>query len=170
MAIRNLDQSGLIAVGQTDSYGTVTFNLDIAEYTVIATATGYLFQPFDTIAVTGPGADTLPGCQFDPGASGSPSLCRVYGHLYDLSGSAEEGAVVSVSLPSGVARSGARVVSPFAVTTTTDGAGYFALDLFPSDSLTPSGAKYEFSITRNDGTILRQRVQVPAETSWRLDW
>jgi hypothetical protein len=73
-------------------------------------------------------------------------------------------------LPSGVARSGERVISPFAVTTLSDAAGYFALDLIPSDSLHPSGAKYEFSITRQDGTILRQRVQVPAQTSWRLDW
>ena len=170
VAIRSLDQSALIAVGRSDSEGKVSFNLDADSYVGVVTATGYLFAPFDTFQVTGAGADTLCGRQFDPGSPALPSLCRVYGHLYTISGIAEEGAVISVMLPSGAARSGQRVISPFAVMTLSDADGYFALDLIPSDSLNPSGAKYEFSITRKDGAILRQRVQIPAQTSWRLDW
>ena len=170
VAVRNLDQSALLAVGQTDTQGKAEFNLNAAGYTVIATATGYLFEPFDTVVIVGAGADTLYGYQFDPGTPMSPWLCRVYGHLYTVSGTTEEGAIVSAMLPSGVARSGNRVVSPFAVTAASDTGGYFAIDLIPSDSLTPSGTKYEFSITRKDGTILRQRVRVPAQASWRLDW
>jgi len=170
VAVRNLDQSALLAVGQTDTQGKAEFNLNAAGYIAITTATGYLFEPFDTVVIAGAGADTLYGYQFDPGAPGSPWLCRVYGHLYTVSGTTEEGAIVSAMLPSGVARSGNRVVSPFATTTASDAGGYFAIDLIPSDSLTPSGMKYEFSITRKDGTILRQRVRVPAQTSWRLDW
>ena len=170
VAIRSVDQSALLAVGRTDSQGRVSFNLDADSYVGIVTTTGYLFAPFDTIEVTGAGTDSLFGYQFDPGTPALPSLCRVYGHLYTIAGTAEEGAVVSAMLPSGVVRSGERVISPFAVTTLSDADGYFALDLIPSDSLNPSGAKYEFSITRKDGAILRQRVQIPAQTSWRLDW
>lgn len=170
VAVRNLDQSALLAVGQTDTEGKAEFNLNSASYVAIATATGYLFRPFDTIVIAGAGIDTLYGYRFDPGAPGSPWLCRVYGHLYTVSGVPEEGAVISAMLPSGVARSGNRVVSPFATTVSSDTGGYFAIDLIPSDSLAPSGSKYELSITRKDGTILRQRVRVPVQTSWRLDW
>lgn len=170
MAIRNLDQTALFAVGQTNANGRVDFNLNSAAYVAITTTTGYTFEPCDTFVVAGAGTDTVFGYQFDPGAPAAPWLCRVYGHLFTVSGTAEEGAVVSAMLPSGVVRSGDRVVSPFAMTAVSDSIGYFAIDLIPSDSLTPSGTKYEFSITRTDGTILRQRVRVPAQTSWRLDW
>jgi hypothetical protein len=170
IALRNANQSALIAVGRTDTQGAARFNIDAAQYTAIAVATGYLFDPLASINVGGSGQDTLYGHPFDPGAPSSPSLCRVYGNLHDLTGLAEVGAVVSASLPSGAVRSGARMVSPFAVTTTTDASGYFFLDLFPSESLVPSGAKYEVTITRKDGTILRQRLRIPSETSWRLEW
>lgn len=170
VAVRNAEQSALLAVGQSDTEGHAAFNLNTADYSVVAVATGYLFDPFSVVAVAGSGVDTLYGYPFDPGTPAAPWLCRVYGHLYTVSGTTEEGAIVSAMLPSGVARSGERVVSPFAMTTVSDVNGYFAIDLIPSDSLTPSGTKYEFSITRKDGTILRQRLRVPAETSWRLDW
>ena len=42
------------------------------------------------------------------------------------------------------------------LSTLTDSAGYFYLDLIPSDSLTPSGQLYEFTISRSDGTVLRR--------------
>lgn len=170
VAVRNLDQSALLAAGQSNPEGVVGFNLNAASYTVVAATTGYLFPPFDTIVVVGAGVDTLFGCRFDPGTPTAPWLCRVYGHLYTVSGTPEDGAVVSAMLPSGVARSGERVVSPFAMTATSDSSGYFAIDLIPSDSLLPSETKYEFTITRKDGTILRQRVRVPAQSTWRLDW
>jgi hypothetical protein len=69
-----------------------------------------------------------------------------------------------------VARFGLTVISPSPVNTSSDSTGYFYLDLVPSDSLTPTGTKYEFSISRSDGTILRQRLSVPDSTSWRLTW
>ena len=56
------------------------------------------------------------------------------------------------------------------VSATTDSTGYFALDLLPSSSLTPSDTKYELTITQSGSTILRQRMLVPNQSSWRLDW
>ncbi len=170
VAIRNLAQTALFAASRTDPQGEVSFNLNPAAYLAIADAVGYLFHPFDTITVATAGRDTLFAQRFNPGTPSSAALCRLYGHLFTLSGSPEPNAIVSASLPGGVARSGSLVISPFSVSTTTDSLGYFFLDLIPSDSLIPSGAKYEITINRSDGSILRQRLQIPSALSWRLDW
>ncbi len=170
IAVRNMSQTALIAFGQTDSEGEASFNLDADSFVAVATGAGYLFGSYDTIVVSGTGVDTVWGDQFDPGAPASPSLCRVYGFLYDIMGEPEEGAAVSAHLPSGVAQIANGIVSPFSISTTTDSTGYFFLDLIPSDSLIPSGFKYEFTISRTDGTILRQRFTVPDSAQWRLTW
>lgn len=170
LSVRNLDQSSLIAVGRTDIYGAATFNLDVDTYLVAATAPGYIFDAYDSVEIVGAGTDTLSGYAFDPGTPSSPSLCRVYGHLYGVSGLPAEGVRVAAFLPDGVVRSGTMIVSPFSIETTSDSAGYFYLDLIPSDSLVPTGSGYEFSITRTDGGILRQRLTVPVQSSWRLTW
>ena len=170
LAIRNLTQTTLLGVGRTDSDGCAGFNLDAGSYVAVATAAGYVFLPHDTITITGPGADTVFGVKFDPGNPGTASLCRVYGFLYDLSGYPIETAAISAGLPSGVRRSGAMVVSPFAVSTETDSSGYFYLDLIPSDLLQPEDSPYEITISTTDGNVLRRRLDVPDQTSWQLLW
>lgn len=170
VSIRNLEQTALVAVGTTNSLGRAWFNLNSGAYLAIVISPGYAFPAYDTISVLGPGADTVLGYQFDPGAPSSPSLCRLYGYLYGINGLPESAASIAASLPKGVVRSGQLVVSPFAVSTATDANGYFFLDLIPSDSLQPSGSAYEISISRNDGTILRKRLTVPAQPTWRLTW
>jgi hypothetical protein len=170
LAVRNVTQTSLIAAGRTNSNGKATFNLDADSFVVVATAPGYSFDAYDTIVISGTGSDTVFGDQFDPGSPSPPGLCRVYGFLYDINGEPEEGASVMAHLPSGVAQFSVVIVSPYSVSTTTDIDGYFYLDLIPSDSLIPPGVKYEFTISRTDGTILRQRLTVPDTTIWRLTW
>ncbi len=170
VAVRNVAQTSLLASGATGSDGAVSFNLDTDSFVVVATAPGYTFAAYDTIVVSGSGSDTVYGDQFDPGVPSSPGLCRVYGYLYDINGVPETGASVTAHLPSGVVRFSGGIVSPFAVATTSDTTGYFYLDLIPSDSLIPSGTKYELSISRTDGTVLRQRLVVPDTTAWPLSW
>jgi len=170
LAVRNVSQTSLIATGRTGNEGTAMFNLDADSFVVVATAPGYSFDAYDTIVVSGTGSDTIFGDQFDPGSPSAPQLCRVYGFLYDITGQPEEGASVTACLPSGVVQYVVVVVSPYSVSTTTDSSGYFYLDLIPSDSLIPPGTKYEFTISRTDGTILRQRLTVPDSTQWRLTW
>lgn len=170
LAVRNAQQTSLYAATGTNIEGKSIVNLNSGSFAVIATAPGYLFAAPQTIEVSGPQTDTIFGFRFDPGLPSSPSLCRVFGYIYGVNRQPERNARISTTLPSGVARSGNLVVSPFAVSTTTDTLGYFFLDLIPSDSLVPNNAKYEFSITRSDGTILRQRVKVPASGSWQLTW
>ena len=170
LAVRNASQTSLMATGKTGSDGTATFNLNADTFVTVAVASGYTFDAYDTIVVSGAGADTIFGDQFDPGAPASPALCRVYGYLYGVNGLPEDGASVAAYLPTGVVQFSSGIVSPFSVSTTTDSTGYFYLDLIPSDSLIPPGDRYEFSISRTDGTILRQRLAVPDTTLWRLVW
>ncbi len=170
ITVRNSDQTALLALGESNSLGTTSFNLDPGSITLIANAPGYCFSSSVTAVITGPTTINISGYHFDPGTPSSPNLCRLYGFLFGINGTPESDATISASLPSGVVRYNALVVSPFTTSTTTDQSGYFALDLIPSDLLTPSGAKYEITITRRDGTILRQRIKIPTSSSWQLDW
>jgi len=169
VAVWNADQSSLLAVVVTGPGGNTGINLDSGDYVVAATAPGYIFEPYDTIMVSGAAADTIPGYHFDPGSPASPALCRVYGYLYTMEGIAESGARVSAWVPSGVTRHSGIIISPFPVTTTTDDAGYFYLDLIPSSQLL-GAPSYELTINRTDGTILRKRLAVPDSSSWQLTW
>jgi len=170
LAVRNCAQTALVAVGRTDANGRASFNLDADSFTVIADVHGYVFEAFDTVLVTGTGQDTLYGYCFDLGTPLEPDRCRVYGFLYDLKGTPLADVAITAHLPQGVTRCGGRVISPFSISATSDTAGYFYLDLIPSDSLNPVGTLYEFNINGEDGVILRQRLQVPAQSDWRLNW
>lgn len=170
MVVRNLDQTALIAAGDCNVFGEKWFNLDLGSYVAAAIVPGYIFASPDTVTVTGPGTDTLYGYQFDPGTADIPGLCRVYGFLYDLAGNPEINASVSARIPSGVSRSGSGIVSPFAIETETDTAGYFHFDLIPNVQLVPDTTRYEVTITLNDGTVLRERVTVPDQPEWLLTW
>jgi len=170
LAVRNFDQTALLGLGVTDSQGRTGFNLDADSFLVISIATGYTFAGSDTLIVTGSGVDTVFGDRFDPGTPASPELCRVFGYVVNVQGVSETGATVSAYLPRGVALSGSLVVSPYMVSTQTDSLGYFFLDLIPSDSLTGDDTRYEISISRQDGTVLRKRISVPATSNWQLVW
>ncbi len=170
LAVRNLDQSALIAVGLTESDGWATFSLDADSYLVSAFSTGYLFDAWDTVVVTGDDADTVFGVQFDPGEPAWPDMCRVYGHVYSFSGVPIEGATVTARLPGGVVTFQDVIISPSTVSVTTDESGQFLIDLIASNYLSPVGTLYEFTISHPDGTILRQRLSVPDADHWRMVW
>ncbi|MFQ5453788.1 MAG: hypothetical protein ACE5D6_06340, partial [Candidatus Zixiibacteriota bacterium] len=170
IAVRNLSQSSLVAISTSDNNGLASFNLNADSFLMVASSPGYLFNPYDTVIITGSSTDTVYGAQFNPGTPVSPNLCRVFGYLYDLNGSPDQEATVTAFLPAGVVRYDSLIISPYKVTSTTDSAGYFYLDLIPTDSLIPSGVSYEFTISRKDGTILRQRLTVPDTSNWRLVW
>ncbi|HDL00685.1 MAG TPA: hypothetical protein ENH23_00430 [candidate division Zixibacteria bacterium] len=165
-----MDQTVLIATGRSNNDGELLFNLDIGSYLLIANASGYVFNAFDTIVVTGAGEDLLFGYTFDPGQPSQPNLCRAYAYIYDINGNPEPHATITASLPGGVARSGELIVSPFKVSTVSDSLGYFYLDLIPSDSLSPSGQLYEITIAKKDGIVMRQRITIPQTTSWQISW
>jgi hypothetical protein len=170
LAVRNTNQTTLLATGTSDATGSAVFQLDSDSFTVVAAATGYVFSGYDTIAVFASGTDTITGYAFDPGSPSSPDLCRVYGYVADLFGTPEIGARVSAHLPRGVTRSGNLIISPFTVSAETDSTGYFYLDLIPSSLLAGDNITYEIAIARRDGAILRKRITVPDQPQWLLTW
>lgn len=170
LAVRNLTQSSLVAVGRSNSSGVAGFNLDADSFLIIASAPGYLFSVYDTVVVSGAQTDTVYGNWFDPGTPSVAGLCRMYGFLYDFNGQPEKDVTVAAMLPAGVSRTSYVIISPFEVTAITDSTGYFYIDLVPSDSLIPNGQLYEITLSRNDGTILRQRLSIPTTSTWQLVW
>ena len=170
LAVRNLDQSSLLAAVHSNVSGLAVVNLDAGDYLVIPRAPGYIFDGADTISVTGVATDTVVGDQFDPGAPTIAGLCRVWGYLFDVSGQPEPEVTVTASLPSGTTTHANQIIVPAVVASVSDTSGYFFLDLLPSDSLGQIGTLYEFTIFRSDGIVLRQRVTVPDSTSWLLTW
>jgi hypothetical protein len=170
LEIRNIAQTALIALNVSNAQGYGIFKLPADSFVVNAFAPPYLFPNYDTIVVSGPGTDSIFGVHFDPGSPASPELCRVYGFLYDITGQPEESATVAVWLPAGAVRVGGGVISPFKTVAFTDSMGYFYLDLIPNSVMTPDTARYEFTIMRSDGAIIRERVAIPAVPSWQLNW
>ncbi len=170
ITVRNIEQTALLGLGVTDISGAAAFAIDAGSVLVAAGAAGYSFGSFDTLVVDSAELDTVFGVAFYPSPPPSADLCRVWGFLYGIDGAPEEGVSVSARLAAVSARYNSAVVSPYSISTTTDSTGLFELDLIPSDRLTPAGALYEITIRRSDGAVLRQRVTVPTESTWQLDW
>jgi hypothetical protein len=168
--IHNIEQTSLIALGQTNSLGYSNFNLLEDSFLVNVFAAGYIFDGFDTLIVSGSGVDTIFGFHFMPENPASPDLCRLYGFLYDISRLPSVSATVTAYLPAGVVRSGGGIISPYKKTTATDTLGYFFIDLIPNNDLIPDTTKYEIIITLSNGTILRERIVIPDMPSWQLSW
>ncbi|HOD65145.1 MAG TPA: hypothetical protein PLR32_02340 [candidate division Zixibacteria bacterium] len=170
VVIRDLAQTLLHGLGFTDVSGAAAFNLDADSVLAVAAAPGYLFPPFDTLAIVGATMDTLFGTASYPEPPPAGGLCRVWGCLYGIDGSPQAGATISAMLPSGVARFGGAVVAPSPVSTATDSTGLFQLDLIPSELLESEDPRYDLTIFRPDGVILRQRIAVPNQPLWQLEW
>lgn len=170
VTIHNIDQTATLALGATSTTGAATFNLDADSFLVVVTNHAYLFPAFDTIVVTGAQSDTSKGFPIDPGSPADPNLTRVYAYLRNISNAPDKGAIVRAYLPAGVTQTSGSIISPFALSATSDSLGYVFLDLIPNADLTPDTTKYEFTIYRTDGTILRKRLIVPDSVNWRLVW
>lgn len=168
--IRNLDQTTILALGRTAASGAVGLNLEPDTVLVLAASPGYTFPAWDTLVVEPGITDTVFGQMLYPDPPPSATLCRVWGYLYRLDGSPVEAAAVSFSLSRGGVKFDGSAVSPFSITAESDSTGLFEVDLIPSDLLVPSGTEYDVTITRPDGTVLRERVTVPDEPVWQLTW
>ena len=170
VSIHNLQITALMALGLTDNDGRVVFNLDSDNYVMSAVAPGYIFAAYDTLAVSGATTDTIDGYRFDPGSPSEPGLCRVYGFIYGIDGLPMKDIQVTAELPEGVVRYNSIIVSPFKRTAVSDSLGYFYLDLIPSATMQPDGAKYLISAAYPSGTILKRHVHIPDSSTWLFSW
>jgi hypothetical protein len=170
--IYNSDETATAAAGTTDADGQLIVTLEAAAYHAYAYQGGYVLpdQPV-TVTVTPGGAnDTLWAIPFDPGSPATADLCRVYGWVSDLSGGTVDDATVHARVNEAPLRYQNMVISPYERSTSTDSTGYWYLDLFPSDVLTPGSTRYEFEIRLESGAVLRKRVSVPDSVQWMLTW
>ncbi len=168
----NNSQTATAGIGLTNPDGLVVMSLDNAVYRVWSYLSGYTFSPLpDSVGVVNPSVvDTIWGTAFDPGDPITPSLCRVYGWVRDLSGTAISGATVTASVKESPLRYGSNIISPYFRSTMSDSTGYWYLDLLPSENLDPSTTVYSFSIYYLTGAIAVKEVAVPDTTSWELNW
>lgn len=170
MSVFDVNLSYLAAVGLTGQQGGLQVNLNSGDYVVSCLAPGYIFDAYDTISISGTQTDSLMGYQFDPGAPGTPDLCRVYGYFYSVDGQPIEDVEVTASLIGNEIRKDNLLISPYKKSTTTDSNGYFYLDLIPSASLNPTGSQYMISAGYPAGTILKKTIIVPDNANWQINW
>jgi len=178
-SIENVHLTVKLAGDQTKKHEAMTghdgwalMTLNLTAYDLYATANNYVFStPALNLTVAGDSVrDTIWAEPFDPGAPAGPDLCRVYGWVYDLSGQPMANATVTARLTTAPVRYQDIVISPYERTTVSDSVGYWFLDVFPSEALTPNSAKYEFTVRYRDGAIARKKVAVPDSTAWLLVW
>lgn len=170
--VMNGSQTATAAVGVSDPDGLMVASLDAAEYCVWAYKAGVEFVDLpDTLVVSSPSVvDTIWGSCFDPGEPIAAELCRVYGWVFDLSGRGLESVTVSAKIRRAPIRYMGSLISPYYRTAQSDSSGYWFMDLFPNESLTPDDSEYEFMIYYESGRIARKKIQVPDLASWELDW
>lgn len=164
----NSEESATAALGSSDPNGQVIFSLDAHQYRAFACAGGYnqLFVPTLIEVDTYGASDTIWLSRFDPGSAPLAALCRVYGYVEGLDGRGIAGVTVTARIVKSPLTLEGVVISPFALTTITDSAGYWYLDLIPNGSLEPDDTKYELTIYHPSGTILRRQATIPSESSY----
>lgn len=86
-----------------------------------------------------------------PDAPSEESLCRVYGYVTKADGTLAAGVKVTFTLKTAGAAKGARIIASRVINVTTDSEGRISdgtngyIDLIRTDSITPSGAKWEIN-------------------------
>lgn len=174
VSLKDAAQTANLAQGRTLAPGQVIFAVNAAtSYVLVPALTGYVWPattPLTTTAAASPDTITILGYKFDPGTPAAASLCRVYGWVADLSSADIAGAEVRARIAQSPLRYQNIIISPYERLTTTDSTGYWFLDLYPSDLLTPETTRYEFEIRYTSGAILRRKVAVPNNASWLLTW
>ena len=170
--IQVLDSTENSTVGllTSDSQGRGFFALDNGTYCVRIYKPGWQFTVPETLKVSGDEDTTFYAFAFDPGSPPQPSLCRVYGWIYDINNQEVVGAKIEAGIKTIPLRYQNIIISPYYKSTTTDEEGYWYLDLYPNSALNPSDTKYIFFVYSPSGTILRIETTVPDQGSWELQW
>lgn len=168
----NSDESAVAAMGSSDPNGRLLFALDNHEYHAFVYQNGYGQAEIPTSVEVSPDGsnDTIWVTRFDPGSAPQANLCRVYGYVESLDGRGIDGVTVTARIAKSPLLLDGVVISPFALTTTTDSIGYWYLDLIPSAKLDPDDTKYDITLHYPSGTILRKQVSIPVETNFWMRW
>lgn len=135
------------ASAQANTSGVAAFGLMDGTYTVAAAPTNGVFFSNATLTVSGTTSLTITGTSPTVTPPANPELSLVYGNLYDLEGNAVVGSPVKFTLVAdGPAIDGGILQQNPPVTTTTDSAGHFELNLTKTSAMTPTGLVYLIEI------------------------
>ncbi|HWO56089.1 MAG TPA: hypothetical protein VNN55_00830 [bacterium] len=173
VSLKDAGQSANLAQGRALPPGRIVFAVNAATaYVAVPALVGYVWPITSLTTTAGASPDTLLilGYNLDPGTPATASLCRVYGWVQDLSSGQIAGAEVRARIAETPLRYQGIIISPYERRTTTDSLGYWYLDLYPSELLTPDATRYEFEIRYTNGAILRRKITVPNTTTWLLTW
>jgi len=141
VTVKNSAQSAIIAYGLTDTLGQVSFALNSATYKVLVSAgVGYQALAVQTLVVSGTSSATYTLTAQSVTPPADLDYCRLYGTLSLPTGAVASNVPVRVRLSDeGAVVSSGRLISVvYDMSATTDGDGYFEIDLLRSDSLTPN--------------------------------
>lgn len=140
----------LLEVGRTNAGGTVTFALDDGGLVVLLRkhGAGLLFSNPETLTVAGDTSVEYFATPTLVQPESSPTLARVYGFLAELGldPRPDVDVMAEVYEPRKGAFANATIVSGSQLTTQTDDAGFFAVDLPIASDVCPSTTQYRIQI------------------------
>ena len=168
--IRTLDQTATRIPGLlTDVNGNRIVELDPSPYYVSIMANNY-FPLTDTILINRDSTWHFAMTFFNPGAPGSPDLCRVYGWIYDITGAMLSNVKIKAEIPTNYQpiKYGDIIITPFEKSTETDSTGYWQIDLIPNSRLSDPDSKYQFVIEYPSGVVYKSKVAVPDSINWEF--
>jgi hypothetical protein len=169
--LKNSALTATLAQNLSSTTGGVPFKLSNGSYRVLTNSPAYpQVNDYDTFTVSGVSQDTIWVSKFDPGTPSEPYLCKVWNCTYKLNGLPDSGAIIEMKIKQSPLKWGNIIISPYSVKDTTDGDGYFSLDVFPNSSLTPDSTVYQILIRHTDGRIFNDTLTVPDSINWRLIW
>jgi hypothetical protein len=168
--VLNQAQTATEGLLRSNSLGQAVFAFNDGTYKVRLFKPGYVFTVPESVIVSGNIQATFYGSAFDPGNPPSASLCRVYGYVKDINNLPAAGAKIEALIKTVPLRFQSVIISPYYKSTVADNNGYWYLDLFPNQLLTPSDTKYRFNIQVPSGSVLRLESMVPDQSSWELSF
>jgi hypothetical protein len=158
------DGSEQLTVRLTTDSGFYRFtSLPSTAYPFTSYGPGYIFPPatITTNAGTATFSDSIFGYNFYPGDPADVSMKRIYGWIERPGGTAVSGAIVTLllrrpnadndSLPVLTATGVAVTLEP--AIDTTDANGYWSIDVYPVDAITPASCYYEWMARKAGYTL-----------------
>lgn len=141
--------TALISTHVTDSNGQVVTALNDGTYKVRLRKAGYTFTVPETLTVSGATSDSFTATAWAPSVPSAVDLCVVFGTLVDAGGDPLTGAIIEARVAVPDAVGGYRLANP-KETATTDGDGYFELELVRGAHIslicTPAGIRGTFLV------------------------
>lgn len=153
---------------QTDSVGSTLFGALPGTYTAIA---AFDNRYTSTVSITAGSTDTIFMSAPTIPDPTDTALTGVYGYIKNLQGQGIQGVIVSVRNQGRDIQVGNVIVSQYEVYDTTDAAGFWSMNIYPTATLGGSTYKYTFTQYRGSQQVIRkQDITVPDQASWQFDF